>query len=206
MKRAVVAVALALVLAPGVARADEPEIVYAVPPASDAPVVPRATSSPLPTSGTKIRGVVTAGGSAAEVLGLGSRTVHADVGFGIDRPRLFAPLLVDVQLGSSPNGLAIGEIKLGGAIQAVLGPARLGGGVELGYAWIGRTTPAGGIVGSFVADAFALASLDAVSLGDRRAVFVALKPSVGMQWGDDVFAFGHAALAWRGTAMAGVRF
>ena len=47
---------------------------------------------------------------------------------------------------------------------------------------------------------------DLFEIGERRAVYVGVKPSAGVRWGDSFFAWDHGAIAWRGTAAAGVRF
>lgn len=87
-------------------------------------------------------------------------------------------------------------------VQWVLGRVRLGGGLDLGYAWMGRAaTSVGPHIGIDALDAFALATFDVIDLGDHRALYPGVRPSGGLRWGESFFAFGprHRRLARRGA-------
>ena len=203
--RAVSALVLTgLALAPSLARADEPEpeIVYlaAPPPAPDRPPVP-------PPRPLQVRGLVEAGVTTAEMLGLRSSGLHLGVGLGVDVPRAFVPLELDLDLGETRGGLRVVEVKASLGAQAKLGRLRLGGGGAAGMAVVTRAPGSGGgAIPSFALDLHGLASVDLVSAEDGRGVFLGVKPAVGVRWGDTFFAWGHGTWSLRGTALIGARF
>ncbi|CAN5920568.1 hypothetical protein BH11MYX4_BH11MYX4_13420 [soil metagenome] len=164
-------------------------------------------SSSRPSSGTVVRGLAGGGASVATLFGISSTALHLDAGVGIQKERSFFPLTVNAELGQTPNGLSAGEITAGAATQWVIGRARLGAGLDLGYGWIGRApTSIGPHIGMYALDAFALATLDVIDLGDHRALYLGVRPSVGLRWGEGLFAWSHDAVTWRGAALTGIRF
>ena len=208
MKRSVcllTCAAAALLASPALAdpSAQEPVRVVvdsAAPPPADAP-------RPRPAPKTTVRGIATGGISTAGLFGISSTAMHAGIGIGAEHGRLYAPMTLDVALGQTRSELSAGEVKLGAGIQGVVGPVRLGVGLDVGYAWIGRApSSSGSHIGMYAIDAHAVATVDVVDIGDGRAIYVGVKPSLGLRWGESLFAFDHGAIAWRGAAMVGARF
>lgn len=152
-----------------------------------------------------VRGLASGGASMASLFDVSSTAVHVDAGVGFEHRRLFVPVFVDAELGKTRGGLGVGEVTLSVGFQGILGRIRLGGGAAGGYGWLSRATSTA-TIGMFGLDAFALATVDLIDFGDRRAIYLGVKPSVGVRWGETFFAWGHGTLAWRGAAMAGVRF
>ncbi len=162
---------------------------------------------PRPTSSTVVRGLASGGASAASLFGISSTAVHLDAGVSVQKERSFFPITLNAELGKTTNGLSTGEITLGAGVQWVVWRARIGAGLDVGYGWIGRApTSAGPPIGMYALDGFALATADLVELGDHRALYLGVRPSVGVRWGESFFAFSHDALAWRGAVLTGIRF
>ena len=158
-------------------------------------------------SATTTRGIASGGISTASLFGVSSTAMHVGLGIGIEQGRFFVPLVLDVALGQTERGLGAGEIKVEGGVLGIVGPVRLGGGLDLGYGWIGRAPSSSSPhVGMYALDAFAMASVDLFDIGERRAVYLGLKPSIGVRWGESIFAWDHGVITWRGAAIAGVRF
>jgi len=186
---------------PRIASASEPLV-------PDADGAPTARPTPPPASpGTVIRGSASAGASAASLFGISSTALHLDAGLGVDRGTVSVPVFMSVELGQTARGLSAGEVTIGAGAQAIVGRVRLGGGLDLGYGWIGRaSTSSGSHIGVWALDAFALATVDVLDLGNRRALYLGVKPSLGLRWGEAFFAWGHGTDTWRGAALAGARF
>lgn len=138
------------------------------------------TASMTSRSPTRVRGLASLGGGASTMFGVPVTGMHADVGVTIERGRLALPIRLDADLGRTRAGLGSNEITTGTAILWVHHRLRLGGGCDAGYGWLTRarasSTPS---IGMFALDAFALASFDLVDLEDNRAIYLAVKPSVG---------------------------
>ena len=161
---------------------------------------------PAPTA-TTTRGIASGGISTANLFGVSSTAMHVGLGLGIEHGRFFVPLVLDVALGQTERELSAGEVEIGGGVMGIFGPVRLGGGLDLGYGWIGRAPSSSSPhVGMYGIDAFAQASVDLFDIGERRAVYLAVKPSIGVRWGESIFSWDHGAITWRGAAIAGVRF
>lgn len=160
-----------------------------------------------PPSTAVVHGLASGGASTASLFGISSTAVHLDAGIGVHKERSFVPVTVNAELGKTPNGLSMGEITLGAGAQWVIWRARIGAGLDVGYGWIGRApTSVGPHIGMYALDGFALATIDLVDLGGERALYLGVRPSVGIRWGESFFAFSHDALAWRGAALTGIRF
>lgn len=168
-----------------------------------------AQESPVarPPSVAIVRGLASGGASTASLFGISSTAVHLDAGIGVHKENTFIPVTVNAELGQTPNGLSMGEITLGAGVQWVVWRVRLGGGLDVGYGWVGRApTSVGAHIGMYALDGFALATVDLVDLGGRRALYLGVRPSIGIRWGESFFSFSHDALAWRGAALTGIRF
>jgi hypothetical protein len=161
-----------------------------------------------PAERSIVRGLAGGGASTAALFGLRSNAVHLDGGLGVESKRLYIPIFLSAELGQTPGGLGAGEVTLGiGFLGIATERLRVGGGVDAGYGWITRaSTSTLPHIGMFGLDAFALATFDLFSIGDRRAVYIGVKPSVGVRWGESFFAWDHGTVAWRGAAMVGMRF
>jgi hypothetical protein len=163
--------------------------------------------SPSRAAGTTVRALASGGASAATLFGIGSTAVHVDAGVAAQQGRWVYPFVLTADIGRTTHGLQTGEITLSGGAQRTFGRLRLGGGLDLGYGWIGRArTSTGPHIGMYALDAFLLATFDVIDLGDARAVYVGVRPSVGPRWGESFFAWGHGTTTWRGAAFAGLRF
>ena len=160
-----------------------------------------------PPSVAIVRGLASGGASTASLFGISSTAVHLDAGIGVHKGNTFIPVTVNAELGQTPNGLSMGEVTLGAGVQWIVWRARIGAGLDLGYGWVGRApTSMGPHIGMYALDGFALATIDLVDLGGHRAIYLGVRPSIGVRWGESFFSFSHDALTWRGTALTGIRF
>lgn len=183
--------------ASAVERSPEPA---APPAAADEPASP----APSPTTA---RGIVGGGLSTASLFGVSSTAMHASLGVGVERGRAYIPVTLDLAIGQTRRELSAGEVKACVGVLGILGRVRLGAELGLGYGWLGRApSSAGSHIGMYAIDLAALATLDVVDIGERRAIYLGVKPSVGARWGESVFALDHIAVAWRAGALAGARF
>jgi hypothetical protein len=157
--------------------------------------------------GTVLRGVASGGGSVATLFGISSTALHLDAGVGFQERHAFILVTANAELGRTPGRLSAGEITVSATVQRVFGRARLGGGIDLGYGWIGRApTSDGPHIGMYALDAVALVTVDVIDLGEHRALYLGVRPSIGLRWGESFFAWGHETLTWRGAAVTGIRF
>ncbi len=164
---------------------------------------------PAPASPTVyVRGLAGGGASTASLFGIASSGGHLEGGLAVEHGHVFVPFLVNVEIGKTSGGLSAGEVTAGAGVMGVIASrVRLGGGVDLGYGWLGRaSTSIGSFVGMYALDAFLLGTVDLLEIGDHRAVYLGVKPSIGTRWGESFFAWDHGTVAWRGVATAGLRF
>jgi len=167
----------------------------------------RPAPTPVPPKPSSVRGFVNGGASTASLFAVSSTAVHLGAGIGVESGRLFVPIMLDAELGQPPAGLGAGQVTLGIGFQGILGRVRLGGGADAGYGWITRASSSSlPHIGMYALDAFALATVDLFTLGERRAVYLGVKPSIGVRWGESFFAFDHGAVAYRATGLVGLRF
>lgn len=162
-------------------------------------------AQPKPPKKTTVHGLVDGGASVATLFGVHSTAVHVGAGLGLETGRLFIPFGLDAEIGKSAGGLGMGDVTLGVGFQGIVGPLRLGGGFDGGYAWVTRTTEHA-IIGAYAVDAYGLATVDLFSPSEHGAIYIGLKPSMGLRWGESFFAFGHGTPTFRGAAVAGIRF
>lgn len=161
-----------------------------------------------PAPAVYVRGLAGGGASTASLFGISSSGGHLEGGLAVEQGHVFIPFLVNVEIGKTSGGLSAGEVTAGAGVMGVIASrVRLGGGVDLGYGWLGRaSTSIGSFVGMYALDAFLLGTVDLLEIGDHRAVYVGVKPSIGTRWGESFFAWDHGTVAWRGVATAGLRF
>jgi len=161
--------------------------------------------APEPPKKNTVHGLVDGGGSVATLFGIRSTAVHVGAGMGLEKGRLFVPFGLDAEIGKSSGGLGMGDVTMGVGFQGIVGALRAGGGFDMGYAWITRTTEHS-FIGAYAVDAFALATVDLFAPSEHGALYIGLKPSVGLRWGESLFAFGHGTVTFRGAVVAGIRF
>ncbi len=214
MKPRVVGAAFATIaLASTLCSAQEPFIIEheeeqdAEPAPLPPPAMPAESPPPKPRPLPSVRGLAAGGASTGSLFGLSSTGLHLEAGFGVESGRLFVPIQANLDHGRTPAGIGLGDVTLSVGMQGILGRVRLGGGLDAGYGWFTRadssSTPH---VSMWAADAFALATLDLIRIGEKRAVYIGVKPSVGVRWGESAFALGRAEPTLRAAAMAGLRF
>jgi hypothetical protein len=151
-----------------------------------------------------VRGVAAGGMSTASVFHLPTTGFHGEAGFSVDRGHLAVPIVLDLDLGSTHEGLHTGQVAISGGAQYRVGRFRIGGGLEAGYFWISRAQyQSSGRIGAGAFGIFALTSLDLVDLGGDRAIAISLRGEGVSLSG---ISFAHGTFAPRGSAAIGVRF
>jgi hypothetical protein len=188
MKRSIFGIAAGAValLIPGLARAGEEQVDHA------------------PAPPAVLRGVAAGGMSAASVFHLSTSGFHGEGGFSVDRGHLAVPILVNLDLGATHEGLHTGQLAIAGGAQYRAGRFRIGAGLELGYFWISRAAyQSSPTIGAGALGIFALTSLDVIDFGGDRAITVSLRGEGAALNG---LSFAHGTFAPRGSFAVGVRF
>lgn len=169
---------------------------------------PAPAPAPAPSL-SSVRGWLAGGASEGEVWGVGLTALHGTLGIVADHGRhLSVPATLEVDLGRTPAGLGTGQVAAAVAPQVRFGRARVGGGPELTYFWLGRAYGAEmPPVDAIGLGLFALASVDLFELGGDRAVALLARGEVVYLRGpDSFFRFDRGAAAPRGSLALGVRF
>ena len=171
---------------------------------------PELEATSQPRARPRLRAFAAGGASYGELYGIGLTAGRIEGGLVVDTSRRFAITFgAGHELGETAVGLSTGDVHLYSTFDLVFGRVRLGVGPELSYSWItrARSTSAGRNIDALGMGLRLHVGVDAVTLGEGRAIFVGLTAETQWLRGPRAFFdFDGGAVAWRLGAAGGLRF
>ena len=156
-----------------------------------------------------VRGVVTAGASAASLFGVGSAA--ARVGIGLlgtqELTGVSGGVFVDADFGSTSGGLPIRTYTLSAPILFVEGPFRIGAGPEVLYLTLTRRDRSLESIDGLGIGLAGFVGLDLLRSERDRAIYLALRPQLAwLHNARDPLKLDHYAVPLGAAFVVGVRF